>query len=198
MAVDIITLSETVVITQLLTPISKLLGEKGLAHFQQIIERVKELLNGREAQPVDAKFFASWAPAAALESDETLTEMWARLLASATDPISEAQVQVGFIEVLRQLEPSDTTILNWLYLRSGKDLIAYDEVYDTYLLDTDVFNSMGYREGRASFENLVRLRLCTEAEAVLRIPPKTSGYKRCATDFGFRFMQACAAPSVNK
>jgi hypothetical protein len=125
------------------------LGNQALERAQQLGTKAKAILAqlGREPQTVEPKILMPLIKAAVLESDETLAEMWARLLASAADPISKVKVQLGFVAVLRQLDSTDPTILNWMYLRLGKDLIGYDEVPDTYVLDTEVFESLGYREG---------------------------------------------------
>lgn len=57
--------------------------------------------------------------AAALESDVSLVEKWAALLANAADPTQRVQVQPAFAEVLRQLTPTDALVLQKLYFPAG-------------------------------------------------------------------------------
>jgi hypothetical protein len=158
---------------------------------------------GREPQEVPLNIVVPLLDQASLQEEPSLAEKWAALLANAADPGSPVKVQPGFIDVLRQLEPVDTIILNKLYLGTEGELIDEKDVLNTYLIDTEVFNELAtfnelnYYKARASFDNIIRLRLCSEAEAVLQLPPAISGFKRSATAFGFGFMQACMAPRVD-
>ena len=58
--------------------------------------------------------------AASLETDETLQDMWASLLANAMDPGKDTSLQRVFIDALRQLEPIDALILRHV-ARKGLD-----------------------------------------------------------------------------
>ena len=66
---------------------------------------------GREPQAVEPKIISPLLRAASLETDETLIDMWAALLANAADPASKATMLVRFIEVLRLLSPPEVIIL---------------------------------------------------------------------------------------
>jgi hypothetical protein len=61
--------------------------------------------------------------AAAIEEDESLRELWANLLASAADPQFEGSVRRCFIDMARQLDPSDAVAFTWAYhqLRKRQD-----------------------------------------------------------------------------
>jgi hypothetical protein len=48
---------------------------------------------------------------AALEDDETLQEVWARLIANSTDPNFKESAHPGFIEIIRQLSSDEAIIL---------------------------------------------------------------------------------------
>lgn len=52
--------------------------------------------------------------AASVETDETLQEMWATLLANAMDPNNEISLRLEFIETLKVLHPRDAWALDWL------------------------------------------------------------------------------------
>ncbi len=49
--------------------------------------------------------------AASLETDETLQDMWANLLANAMDPNKDISLQRVFIETLKQFEPIEARVL---------------------------------------------------------------------------------------
>ena len=49
--------------------------------------------------------------AASLETDETLQDMWAELLANAMDPNKDTSLQRVFIETLKQFEPIEALVL---------------------------------------------------------------------------------------
>ncbi len=49
--------------------------------------------------------------AASLETDETLQDMWAELLANAMDPNKDTSLQRVFIETLKQFEPIEAFVL---------------------------------------------------------------------------------------
>ncbi len=49
--------------------------------------------------------------AASLETDETLQDMWAELLANAMDPNKDTSLQRVFIDTLKQVEPIDALVL---------------------------------------------------------------------------------------
>ena len=50
--------------------------------------------------------------AASLETDETLQDMWANLLANAMDPNKDTSLQSVFVETLKQFEPIDALVLD--------------------------------------------------------------------------------------
>ncbi len=56
--------------------------------------------------------------AASLETDETLQDMWAELLANAMDPDRDVSLQRVFTDSLKQFEPIDARILS-AYLEVG-------------------------------------------------------------------------------
>lgn len=82
-------------------------------HLAALFTRAHDYLAAtcREPQSVEAKIAVPLLQAATLESDPTLIEKWAALLANAADPMQWAQVQPGFVEVLRQLTSTDASVL---------------------------------------------------------------------------------------
>jgi len=65
----------------------------------------------REPQPANLKVALPIFEAAANEGREELQDIWARLLATAADPKRAGQVRSEFIEIARQMEPLDATVL---------------------------------------------------------------------------------------
>jgi hypothetical protein len=107
MAADLITLAEGALLTQFLTPTAKHYGEAALKRIQRLGDRAKAMLvgAGREPQGVEEKVLFPLVQAASLESDPTLAERWAALLANAADPAQKSPVQP------RQLTPMDVRVL---------------------------------------------------------------------------------------
>jgi len=75
-----------------------------------------------EPDPIDLKYTQPLLEAVSEESDETLQEMWANLIANVMDPNHPAKLQRIFIETVRQLEPPDAKILNAFYKYNPKKI----------------------------------------------------------------------------
>ncbi|MBO2010873.1 Abi-alpha family protein [Hymenobacter negativus] len=195
MAADLVTLIETVAITQFLSPGAKSLGEAALERGQRLATAAVQLLKnvGREPQPVEPKLLVPLVQAAALESDESLSDRWAALLANAADSAQRVAVQPGFVEVLRQLTPADALLLHSLYYPpKGSGLPASQRMLKQ-------FDGLGlsYADINLSVDNLIRLHLCvgrTERGGMFYDPDRPSQIG--ATVFGKQFMQACSAPAA--
>ena len=113
MAADLITLAEGVLLTQFLSPTAKHYGEAALKRIQQLGERAKSMLanTGREPQGVEEKILLPLVQAASLETDPTLADLWAALLANAADPAQKVQIQASFASILRDLTVYDAFLL---------------------------------------------------------------------------------------
>ena len=68
---------------------------------------------------------------ASLEEDETLSEMWAALLANCADSKKVSQARPGFVEILKQLSKDEALLLSGLYDLGRRE---YERVYETNLL----------------------------------------------------------------
>ncbi len=69
--------------------------------------------------PVPGRVLFPILEAASFEDDETLTAMWTRLLASAGDARSTADVLPSFVTILRDLSPGEALLLKALYDSDG-------------------------------------------------------------------------------
>ena len=161
MAADIVTIATTAVLTQFLTPAAKSLGEVALERAKQVGSKAVGYLAavGREAQPVEEKILYPLLQAASLETDSTLAEKWAALLTNAADPAQQAQVQPGFIEVLRQLTPTDAQVLEEaavIQLHPSSPISGYIAI----TLLGGRFPSLAQEALLISTGNMARLGLC--------------------------------------
>lgn len=64
-----------------------------------------------KTNPVPPRLAIPMLDSAALEDDETLQTVWARLIANSTDPKFNQPIHPGYIEVIRQLCPDESIIL---------------------------------------------------------------------------------------
>jgi len=186
--------------------LGKFVGPAAEHYGKQALERVQQLgaqattylaAVGREPQPVEPKLLLPLVQAASLETDETLAEKWAALLANAADPAQKIQVQPGFGEVLRQLTPMDARILQMLYYHSGHAI----EPVGNRLMRKEVMKSLGLTYDEATFysENLLRLGLCANAAASVADISNSihDGVGMVATTaFGLAFMRAVTPPTL--
>jgi hypothetical protein len=172
-------------------------------HLATLFTRAHEHLaaTGREAQSVEPKLLKAVVENAPYETDPTLADYWAALLANAADPAQRVVVQLGFAEVLRQLTPTDAAVIDWLYqqvsIPTAEDLeYALPEVQ---MANASIALNLTTNELATSTDNLLRLRLCTLTSQLYsysrneRLP---APYQRlCPSAFGFEFRQACAPPA---
>lgn len=172
-------------------PAAEAIGKAAWEQAQQLGAKATAYLAavGREPQPVEPKLLLPLVQAASLETDPTLAELWAALLANASDPAQRITVQVGFIDVLRQLQPTDTIVLKRLYFYPSTEGEKMSSTQG--LVDSNVFEILGYHNGRLALDNLVRLRLCREGQVAM----DGAQYPFWSTEYGFRFMQAVTLPT---
>lgn len=82
-----------------------------LCVFREAFEGLSER-NVAQTEEINLKHLRPLIEAISEESDETLQEMWARLLTNAMDPNSPVDLERTLIDTLRQLEPHDAVMLN--------------------------------------------------------------------------------------
>jgi len=76
---------------------------------------------GFTPQAVPIKLLFPLLEGASLEENEDLHDMWAALLANAASPENAKAVRSGFIGTLRQMEPDEAHLLNFIYNRHVLD-----------------------------------------------------------------------------
>jgi hypothetical protein len=137
---------------------------------------------------------------AALEEDEDMRDRWASLLASAADPGNTAGSEAAFIQILKELTPSDAKILDVFYEQIERHQIPAGQwsekgivtqvLRELLTLDAEPFN--------LAVDNLLRLRLLDNPIGRLN---KVNGRDvqfqiigtgiLCATHLGCAFVTAC-------
>ncbi len=80
----------------------------------QILRRAKERLDARGTNPVDPPTLSLTLPLMQAASDENrdeLQDIWARLLAAATDPNRQQSFRTVFIDIAKKMDPLDAVVL---------------------------------------------------------------------------------------
>jgi hypothetical protein len=152
-------------------------------NLEQIAERARrrQLANGTQpSEPVRLPVALPLLAAAAEESDPTLQEMWAGLLASAMDPKIRDSVRQQFIATAKELSPVDVKIL--LRLKTIERPDPQTEVENTYSL---IANALGLTidTTSVSYEALRDLKLA--------INHGTNQNRLILTAKGREFLLAC-------
>lgn len=85
----------------------------------RLIDKVEEINNKRKITgkeiPVSPKIFIPIMENASLEENNTLQDIWARLISSSQDEKTSKDVRAAFIDIIKQLEDSDVIFLDKLY-----------------------------------------------------------------------------------
>lgn len=179
----------------------------------------KELKGNWKPEPVPPKLALPILENATLEEDDTLQDMWARLLVSASDP--SVKVRSAFVELIRQMEPVDARILEYVYeeaiKRWEKHMDSLSKKVGTtgalkpsdfgVALGPSVRNKFSNLDGDSlvALDNLMRLRCLrseVEEEDIFVVDghqeeqsfevSRDQGYwSVCITPLGLRFIEAC-------
>ena len=179
-------------------PAAEAIGKAAWEQAQQLGARATAYLAavGREPQPVEPKLLLPLVQAASLETDEVLAEKWAALLANAADPAQHVAVQPGFAEVLRQLTSQEAIVIDHLYF--PKHPVHEGRISRVNTITYYDINQMLGHQGEFNSELIVddlkRLRLCDSFDVYREEKKSYDSYLR-STEFGFRFMLACAPPT---
>lgn len=131
--------------------------ERTLADADKLLAEV-----GREPQEVSLSVAVPLLEAASLQDEPSLAEKWAALLANSADPAQKTHIQPGFVEVLRQLTPTDARVL---------ELVATIEMQPKQLMAgyhaishlNEKLVSVSRAELQIIAGNLTRLGLCLSA-----------------------------------
>ena len=87
-----------------------------IRNLDKIARKTEEILRTRGVEDLESigpRALLLALEAASQETDETLQDNWANLLANAMDPNKDTSLQRVFIETLREFEPIDALLLQW-------------------------------------------------------------------------------------
>ena len=203
MATDLVTIATTAVLSQFLGPSAKHLGEELLERGKKVGSKAASLLAavGREPEPVEPKLLIPLVQAASLETDESLSDKWAALLANAADPAQQVRVQPGFAEVLRQLTPVDAQILERVYSGVTADTFQLGNEPESIIVESYAKEmGLSLADFGVYMDNLLRLRLCGPRTRAFNVEQYSVALTPAVwvvpTRFGQAFLLACASPNA--
>ncbi len=138
----------------------------------RIINKAKEMLDNKGFSPrkIPLKILYPLLEYGSLEEDENLRELWSVLLAKASSPESSVAFSQMYTEILRQLSPSEVSILNFMLTEYEKDssVAKGEKKYD----HESIIKSLGLSMNsyKILVLNLVRLNL-------IELPPMERAIK---------------------
>jgi hypothetical protein len=97
--------------------VGQMLGDKAreyrFRNAVKIFQRTEKMLNhaGLSANPIPPRLFLPAIQAASTENDETLQELWAALLANASQGRGGTPVLPSFVEVLKEMTPEEARLM---------------------------------------------------------------------------------------
>ena len=120
-----------------------------------ILDKVEELHRQRKLEgrpiPISPRMAIPLLDAVSAEDDETLQNLWARLIANSTDPNTLIPIHPGYIEIIKQLTPDEAVIVNAFskaddYPTIFGDEIKIDSRFGTGFADNNLFFAGIYRQ----------------------------------------------------
>lgn len=173
---------------------------KNLLGLQDKVEEIhrQRRLQGKSI-PIPPRFAIPLLQAASQEDDNSIQDMWAGLIANATDPGKRLEPKKIFINTLSLLEPLDAQILRHL---SAQGWVMYRNVPDGGISVAKIVQALGSSENdvRLSLQNLHRLGcIIDEFEATWGQIDTTSFGQRITdrkttfrpSPLGFTLLKAC-------
>lgn len=132
-------------------------------NFLAILDRVDALHKKRRLEgkpiPIAPRIAIPLLEAAAVENDESLKELWARLIANGTDKTKAVKIHPSYIEIIKQLSPDEAKIIEAFSKEKSYPYIFEDAV----TLDTNTTGN--YRlQNRDTFYGIKELygQLCSK------------------------------------
>jgi Abortive infection alpha/Protein of unknown function (DUF2806) len=202
--------------------IGQLLADKikvyRLKNLIAVGKKIQKILAEAHLSPdaVPPRLFLPILEAASIESDETLQDLWAGLLASASD--ESDSLSPSFIETLKQLTPAEAKTLNKSFdfakTREGFTLgltntvLLSDSTFPLSTREIETFERLGlirreydlqqggrHKSGSNLFKiesQMKQLYNFSRSLSANALPELTYEFK--FTEYGVRFMKACRGP----
>ena len=94
----------------------------------RLAKRFEEIRNelgfSDQIEPINLKTGVQLIEAASLEDDDGLQDLYARLLATATNPHTKAMAKRAFVSILQDLGPLEVQLLDLIYSAPSEDNIV--------------------------------------------------------------------------
>lgn len=137
--------------------------QRKIDNLLKISKKTSKKLNDRHVPLEQCREFASkggfvYLPVAAVETDPTLQDMLAELLAKALDPKDLEKVKIAFIDVIKSMDPLDAKIMKLCHENPCPENMRYQ--IDPFI---QLLNIGEYRF-RVALDNLKRLSLIQTAQ----------------------------------
>ena len=110
-----------------------LLRQYRIRNWHRVSQKTFDKLGRRgveQLEPLSAKVIVPLLEAASEESDETLQDMWAELLANAMDPKKDTSLRQIFIEALRQMEPIDALVFRKMAEKAPNEALGSEDLME--------------------------------------------------------------------
>lgn len=188
----------------------------------RLADRVREIIEERSKEGISVSVPPRLAvpiiEAASLESDDSLQDLWAHLLASAMNSESAQKVRSAFVDIIKQLEPIDVKILEFCYgkyrekranriARLGEKM-WYKDKDPTYFGIARQEIALGLTIGGEDYlnavDNLIRVRLLASYVDESSVETEVDGSQEsydvsiyhgydsvCITSLGVSFVRTC-------
>ena len=120
---------------------------QNMLKLQEKVERIhQERRNAGKTIPILPRYAIPMLEHASMEDDESLQDMWAGLIANASDPARRLDIRKVYLDILASLEPLDAAVLVHLHGSQPSTLILL--VKNLGISDEEL---------RISLQNLARL-----------------------------------------
>ncbi|MHB8520606.1 MAG: Abi-alpha family protein [Limisphaerales bacterium] len=168
----------------------------------RILRKAKEMLEreGLTPKAVSLKTFVPLLEAGALEEDDAMSDRWSALLASAADPRSATDIEPAFVDILKQLSPTQARVLDVIYDQVEKQKIPPTQWHQRGIITQRLQDRLKL-EGSVfllAIDNCLRLRLLAFPSVELDfISDKDARFQLtnssllCPTHLGYAFVKAC-------
>jgi hypothetical protein len=155
---------------------------------------------GIEPQCIPLKTLVPLLEYGSLEEDENLKAKWAALLANAADSDYQMNMEVGFIDILRQLSPLEASILDSLYNQYLSTSNHSEQLYtQEKILKISGISTKQYHIVVGNFFRLNLLQPFTTADGTVSFDDVEGDFPLALqttkvlefTEYGIAFMENC-------
>jgi mRNA-degrading endonuclease RelE of RelBE toxin-antitoxin system len=168
----------------------------------KILKKAQQLIDKENIKPqnIPLKTLYPILEAGSLEEDEDMSDRWAKLLATAANPLSPIVVRPSFPEILKELSPQEATILEKIF-----DMVTTIPIPPIEWANRGATGEslkkvlkLSEDEFEIAIDNLYRLQLCSPPSTQLEfVDNKHHRFQLqmkdiiCLTHLGFAFVSCC-------